>query len=330
LPFDQDLEIYEIKVDFQLQNRYIFSCCAYHRLWPAVCPDVWISSHKEVFIMMKILACCLLVLLSSPSWAEPFKLAIYPSNDPKKLIIPMQVMAEYLTQKSGDPFIAVVTRDYAELSERLRNKSIQLAWINPVNYIKMKSETPSLQYVATYMEKNTETGNITPYYKAFIISLKSSNIHTVFDAENKKMGFTDPGSTSGYAFPMMMLRQKNIVPDTFFQKVFFLKKHDRVIEALVNGSIDIGAVSDGTYDSGIKRHGDIFSIVEKSDPIPLDPIVAPDTVPEEKIRLYQQILKAMPDTHEFNRSMRDHLGWNAAGFDIRDDQFYDSMRQALK
>jgi len=95
----------------------------------------------------------------------------------------MKIMAEYLSQKSGDKFIAVVTRDYAELSERLRNKSIQLAWINPINYIKMKSETPTLKYVATYMEKNNETGKITPYYESFIISLKSSHIKTVFDAK---------------------------------------------------------------------------------------------------------------------------------------------------
>ena len=242
----------------------------------------------------------------------------------------MKIMAEYLSQKSDDKFIAVVTRDYAELSERLRNKSVQLAWINPINYIKIKSEIPTLQYVATYMEKNNETGKITPYYESFIISLKSSHIKTVFDAENKKFAFTDPGSTSGYAFPKMMLLSKKIIPDTFFQKVFFLKKHDRVIEALVKGSIDMGAVSDGTYYTAVKKHSDIFTIIEKSNPIPLDPIVAPDNIPEKKILLYQQILKAMPENHLFNQSMKENLGWNAAGFDIKNDQFYDSMRQALK
>jgi len=155
--------------------------------------------------------------------ADSYKLAVYPSNHPQKLIVPMKIMAEYLSQESGDKFIAVVTRDYAELSERLKDKSIQLAWINPINYIKMKSINPTLKYVATYMEKNNETGKITPYYESFIISLKSSHIKTVFDAENKKFAFTDPGSTSGYAFPNMMLLSKDIVPDTFSRKYFSLK-----------------------------------------------------------------------------------------------------------
>jgi len=279
---------------------------------------------------IKIITCFLCLLLSNLCHADTYKLAVYPSNHPQKLIIPMKIMAEYLSQESGDKFIAVVTRDYAELSERLRDKSIQLAWINPINYIKMKSKNPTLKYVATYMEKNNETGKITPYYESFIISLKSSHIKTVFDAANKKFAFTDPGSTSGYAFPNMMLLSKGIDPDTFFQKVFFLKKHDRVIESLVKGSIDMGAVSDGTYYTAVKKQGDIFTVIEKSKPIPLDPIVAPDNVPEEKILLYQRILKGMPETHPFNQAMKENLGWNAAGFDIKNDQFYDSMRQALK
>ncbi len=278
---------------------------------------------------LKIITCFLFLLLSNLSHADTYKLAIYPSNHPQKLIIPMKLMAEYLTQESGDKFIAVVTRDYAELSERLKNKYVQLAWINPINYIKMKAENPTLQYVATYMEKNNETGKVTPYYESLIISLKSSHIKTIFDAENKKFAFTNQGSTSGYAFPQMMLLNKKIIPDTFFQKVFFLKKHDRVIEALVKGSIDIGAVSDGTYFSAIKKHGNIFTIIEKSKPIPLDPIMASDSVSIKKILLYQQILKAMPENHPFNQSMKENLGWNAAGFDVKDDQFYDSIRRAL-
>ena len=278
----------------------------------------------------KILVCILFLHLSSPAFAESYKLAVYPSNDPAKLIVPMKLLAEYLSQESGDQFVAIVTKDYAELSERLRNKSIQLAWINPINYIKMKSETPSLKYVATYMEKNNDTGQIIPYYESFIISLKTSNIKTIHDAKDKRFAFTDPGSTSGYAFPNMMLSKQGITPETFFQKIFFLKKHDRVIEALTQGSIDVGAVSDGTYYTAVKKYGDIYTIIERSEPIPLDPIVATENVPKKKILLYQKVLKSMPANHEFNLSMKQNLGWNAAGFDVKDDGFYDEMRETLK
>ena len=279
---------------------------------------------------IRIITYLLVLFCSADAFAENFKLAVYPSNDPKKLIVPMRIMADYLTEKTGDSFTAIVTRDYDELSERLKNKSVHVAWINPINYIKIKTENPALKYIATYMEKNEETGEVIPYYQSFIVSLKTSCIHTLADAEGMRFAFTDPGSTSGYAFPNLMLRQKDIVPNIFFKKVFFLKKHDRVIEALVNQSIDLGGVSDGTYYTAVRKHGDIFAIIEKSDPIPLDAIVAPENFPDTKIKIYKKALTDMPENHLFNRSMREKLGWNAAGFAIKDDQFYNAMRNALK
>ncbi len=114
-----------------------------------------------------------ILIFSVTAYAQSLKLAIYPSNDPKKLIIPMRIMAAYLTEQSNDPFTAIVTQDYDELFERFKNNTVDMAWINPVNYIRMKAENPAIKYIATYMEKNEETGKITPFYQSFIITLKS-------------------------------------------------------------------------------------------------------------------------------------------------------------
>lgn len=278
----------------------------------------------------RLITCVALLALTTISYADNLKLGVYPSNDPAKLIVPMRLMATYLSEAAGEPFTAVVTRDYEELSVRLRDRSVDIAWINPVNYIKLKAENASLKYIATYMEKNEETGQITPYYQSFIIALKTSGIKRILDAEGRLFAFTDPGSTSGYAFPKMMLESQGVDPSRFFKKVFFLKKHDRVIGALVNRSIDVGAVSDGTYYTAVRKYGDIFNIIEKSDPIPLDAIVAPDSVSEERVLRYREYLTAMPEDHPFNQSMKAELGWNAAGFAVKDDRFYDALREALK
>lgn len=269
-------------------------------------------------------------ILSSSVMARDLKLAVYPSNDPRKLIIPMRIMADYLSEKTGERFVAVVTRDYEELSERLKNRTVDIAWINPINYLKIKAENPDIKYVATYMEKNETTGKIIPYYQSYIITLKSSGIANLSDAKNKRFAFTDPGSTSGYAFPLLIMSKKKIKPADYFKKVFFLKKHDRVINALVRGSIDLGAVSDGTYFTAIRNHGDLFRVIVKSPPIPLDAIVATDNFSDARIEEFGEYLASMPENHLFNRSMLENLGWHAAGFSIKNDQFYDSMREALK
>ena len=260
---------------------------------------------------------------------QHLKIGIYPSNAPEKLAPPMQILAEHLSRNSSISFTSVITKDYPQLSERLGNGTIDIAWINPVNYVKLKSEIPDLQYIATYMEKNEETGEIFPYYHSCILSLKTSGITDLKGLKGEIFAFTDRGSTSGYAYPAMLLRKRGIDPTNYFAKVFFLKQHDRVIEALRSGSIDGGAVSDGAYFSAVKKYGDLFTVLEKSEPIPLDAIVAAKHVSSGTVHLVQQLLIHITLEHPFNQAMKQYLGWNAAGFEVRDDSFYNPLREAL-
>ncbi len=261
--------------------------------------------------------------------ADPVKLGVFPSNDPAKLQQVMNIFAEYLSETTGDEVSAIITQDYNELTKRLREGSVDIAWINTLNYVKIKNDIPEMRYLATYMEKNEITGAIMPYYQSYIVSLNSSPYSSLDQLEGKRFAFTDPGSTSGYAYPNLLLQKNGIVPEEFFGKIFFLKRHDRVVEALRAGSIDAGAISDGTYFTAEEHYGDILHVIMKSDPIPLDAVVAAEDFPESKMGLYRNALLAMHPDHRFCLEMKSFLGWNAAGFDSRDDGFYDSVREAL-
>lgn len=262
--------------------------------------------------------------------AVPVKFGIFPSNDPAKLDRVMAELSAYLGEKTGDEVLAVVTRDYGELVDRLRDNSVGIAWINTLNYVKVSRDLPTIRYVATYMEKNEDTGAVLPYYQSYILAMKARGFGGLADTRGALFAFTDPGSTSGYAYPNRLLRSEGIDPPTFFRKVFFLKKHDRVIDALRNGAVDVGAVSDGTYFTAVRQHGDVFAILAKSAPIPLDAIVATERFPAERVAAYRDALVAMPADHAFCKAMKEILGWSAAGFEARDDAFYDSAREALK
>ena len=111
----------------------------------------------------RIVAALLTVLaLGSNAFAASVGLGIYPSNEPTKLYRVMETFAAYLSERTGDSVTAVVTRDYAELAKRLKEKSLDLAWINTLNYIRITKEYPDLRYIATYVEKNENTGAIQP------------------------------------------------------------------------------------------------------------------------------------------------------------------------
>ena len=283
----------------------------------------------SLFIGNVLLVLLLVLCLAANAQARAVKIAVFPSNDSRKLQAAMDVLAAYLGEQTGDQVTALVTADYAELAQRLREGSVDIAWINTLNYVRIKEELPGVQYIATYMETNESTGKPTPFYQSYIVALRESGLQKLADIKGKRFAFTDTGSTSGYAYPAMLLGKNGIDPDRYCSKVFFLKRHDRVVAALLQGSVDAGAMSDGTYFEARRRHGDRFVILARSSPIPLDAVVAPETLPAAYVERYRRAFTAMPGDHFFCKKMHEILGWNAAGFATRDDAFYDSVREAL-
>ncbi len=261
--------------------------------------------------------------------AKEYIFATYPSNTPSKIIQALTPLMEYLSAQSGDTFKLVVTKDYDELTKRIEEKSVDFAWVNTKNFVLLKERIPSLQYLVTYLE-HSKNGQITPYYQSFIVAMKDANITSLEEAKNKHFAFTDKESTSGYAYPMMIFEAHHINPYIFFQKVFFLKKHDKVIEALINHSIEVGAISDGTYYNALEKYGDRFTILATSEPIPLDAIVASENVSHQESKRIAHLLENIPLNSPAIKAFEEHLGWSSAGFVRKNERFYETFKRTLK
>lgn len=260
--------------------------------------------------------------------SSSYTFAIYPSTSPDKIQKAFSPLVKYLSIKLNTNIKLVITKDYDELNERILNNSVDFAWVASANYIKLREIDKKIMYLATYIEKNNEGTTVIPYYSSVILSLKKNNIKSLEDAKNKRFAFTDKYSTSGFAYPMMLFKKHNIDPYKYFNRIFFLKKHDRVITSLVTGSIDVGAVSDGTYYNAVKKYGDIFNIIEISDPIPLDAVIASSKTNDHLAIRLKEILLSIPANHSVNNEIKENIGWNAAGFLEKNDSFYDSIREA--
>jgi len=268
-------------------------------------------------------------LLFTTLSAKEYTFATYPSNTPAKIIQALTPLMEYLSAQSGDTFKLVITKDYEELTQRIEEKSVDFAWVNTKNFVLLKEKIPSLRYLVTYLE-HSKSGKITPYYQSFIVARKDANITSLEGAQGKHFAFTDKESTSGYAYPMMIFEEHHINPYTFFQKVFFLKKHDKVVEALMSHSIEVGAISDGTYYTALEKYGDRLTILATSEPIPLDAIVASANVSLKESQRIAHILENIPLDAPSNKAFEEHLGWASAGFVKKDEHFYETFKRTLK
>jgi len=261
--------------------------------------------------------------------AKEYIFATYPSNNPEKIMRAFTPLMEYLSANTNDTFKLVVTKDYDELFLRIEEKSVDFAWVNTKSFVLLKEKTPSVRYLATYLE-HSKNGQITPYYQSFIVTLKSLHVNALEEAKGRHFAFTDKDSTSGYAYPMLMLEERHINPYVFFQKVFFLKKHDKIVEALINRSIDVGAMSDGTFYNAVAKYGDQFTILAASEPIPLDAIVASQNVSKEESERIAELLERIPQDAATNKAFEEFLGWESAGFVRKDERFYEPFKRILK
>lgn len=283
--------------------------------------------------MLRRFLCMLSVLFSLflcvQTHASEVVFATFPSNANYKLEAAFSPLVTYLAKESGDTVRLVIASNYGELESRLADGSVDFAWIGTSGYVRGKAKVPDLVYLATYQEWNQDESAVIPFYRGVLVSLAESGIASLHDMRGTRIGFTDKGSSSGYTYPMLMLRNNGIDPSSFFRKQFFLRRHDKVIEALVARSIDVGAVSDGTYYNAVHRYGDIFTVVCKTQQIPLDAIVASPLVPAARRRQYRNLLLSLPADCSVFAAIKQHLGWPAAGFTVKNDAFYDSLRNAL-
>ena len=124
-----------------------------------------------------------------------------------------------------------------------------------------------------------------------------------------------------------MLKKQGIEPDTYFADVFMLKKHDKVIAAIVQGTVAGGATASSSLALAIQQYGDIFRILMETPPIPLDAYAAGPHVTDEDCKAIQSaFLQLKADSPVLQQMEKEGLP-PRAGFTVRDDAFYDVVRE---
>ncbi len=253
---------------------------------------------------------------------------VYPSNDIGKVSQAFAPLEAYLQATLKRPVRLIVSKDYDELLRRLSDGSVDLAWLGSGAYLSALKAMPAIRYLATYVERDAQ-GRPSAFYRSLIVSAASSGITSLSQLKGRHFGFVDKGSTSGYAYPLIMLKDAGIDIDSFFSKQFFLKKHDKVAEALLAGSIAAGAMSDGTYATIVAERGPVLTILAESGPIPLDALVARPGLSADTAAALRSALLALKPGDEVLAAIERHLNWQAMGFAVMQPGFYDGLKAAL-
>ena len=219
------------------------------------------------------------------------KFGIEPYEDPAKLTPAYAVLAGALQRSLGCPVKMQVVEDYPAEVLAMRNKKLDIAEFGPLGYV-FASQRANAQAVASF---GNSKGHLT-FYRAQIWVPKGSPLKTIVDLKGHSLALSEPGSTSGDAFPRYALRKAGLKESQV--KITYAGGHPESLLALVHGKVDAAEINTQQQATSTKEkvfNASKFRRIWASGPIPNDPITVRGDLPASfRAAVRRALLKLTP------------------------------------
>ncbi len=248
---------------------------------------------------------------------KPLRMAIAYYSPTQAVFKEMSKLVEYLSWALRRP-VKLVDVPHAEAARGLDRGTIHLAVFSPYLYVLTKAKYKHIRLLVSHLAD----GNLT--YQGFLLVRADSPITDIRQLKGKRICFVTRTSTSGYLYPLALLKAHGLDPERDFSLVRFSGTHEGVVADLAGNRCDVGAVSSPTYfDRGQRYSLRLLAVTER---IPGDAYCVTDRLPKETT---QAILRAYLDFNPRRFLGKSYLGelHRITGFQQVDDSHYDSIRR---
>lgn len=122
----------------------------------------------------------------------------------------------------------------ADLIQKMATGKIDFAFLSSLAFVELEQKTT----VKVLLKKVWEQG----YYYSVLLTKKSSKLRKVADLKGKRIAFVDEKSASGFVYPQALLGELGLNLKTDFKSVVFSGSHEKSVELLSHGDVDVIAV----------------------------------------------------------------------------------------
>jgi len=174
------------------------------------------------------------------------KFSAIPDQNKTELKSKFDALAAHLATELGVNVEYVPASDYKASVELFKNGDVQLAWFGGLTGVQARAAVPGATAIAQ--------GKVDPQYVSYFIAHKDSGLEKSdeFPAAIADMSFTfgSESSTSGRLMPtFFIIKNTGSKPEEFFKTApGFSGSHDKTVELVSSGQVDVGAVSYTLYD----------------------------------------------------------------------------------
>jgi phosphonate transport system substrate-binding protein len=211
------------------------------------------------------------VLAAPGDQSQPLRVVLVPADggteDGTKA--DFQPVFNAVSKLTGLNFELRVGQSYAAVVEALCSGSADIAFVGPVTYVQAH-DRGCADLLAVAVEKGQSI------YYAGLFTKASAPIRTIKDLKGKRVAFGDVNSTSSFVFPMTMIMDAGLDPIRDLGAIRLTGSHANSLAALVQGQVDVAALSFDSFDKAVREHAvdpSTIRVVARSIAIPYPPIV---------------------------------------------------------
>ncbi|HIJ79572.1 MAG: phosphate/phosphite/phosphonate ABC transporter substrate-binding protein [Desulfobulbaceae bacterium] len=270
------------------------------------------------------------LLFTTVAQAE-IKIGVLAKRGPEKAMSQWGPTGAYLSAKLGEP-VTIIPLKFTAIEPLVKSGGIDFMLANSAFYVEMEKKYGA-HSVATLI--NSRNGKALDTFGGVILVRKDSPIQTLADIKGKKFMCVKFSSFGGAHMAQRLFLDNGIDAKKDFAAFVEGSKHDNVVLAVQNGSMDAGTVRTDTLERMegegkismadfriINEQKDDFPFVRSTRLYPEWPMAALKHFDAAKAKAVGAALKAMSSSDEAAKSAK-IVGW-------KDSADYTSVRDCLK
>ena len=216
-------------------------------------------------------------------------LGLIPERDIYKQRTAYRALGDYIGAKINCRVELVTEATYRGVLDDFREQQIDAAFLGSLVAVLAID-----RYEAQVLVKTQSPGGANSYHGVIFVP-EQSNIHNILELRDHALGAVRT-TTAGALFPVHCLWDDNLLGTKYEPRLVWMGTHDDVIQEVISGKIDAGAVKNVRLDAYLRKHPEVkIRRLARSSEVPDNTLLVGKTVPTATREKLRQTLLAMHD-----------------------------------